>query len=84
MACLGFERNTLLSTAKSLTVPAGTRYAMVQCETQDVRWRADGVNPTATVGMLLRTTDAPLIIDVLNAKFIETTASASINIAYFS
>lgn len=84
MACTGFQRITSLGTAVALTVPAGTKYAWVQCETQNVRWRADGSAPTASVGMLLKTTDAPILIDVLNAQFIEVTGSASINVTYFS
>ena len=83
MACLGFQQITSLSAAAALTVPAGTRYALVQCETQNVRWRADGIDPTATVGMLLKTTDQPLALAALNAKFIEATGSAVLNVSYF-
>lgn len=83
MASKGYQQITALSAATALTVPAGTKYAIVQAETQNVRWRADGVDPAAGVGMLLVAGAAPVMIDVLNAKFIEATASAKLNVHYF-
>src|SRR4051794_32367756 len=39
-------------TAVALTVPAGSKFAVIQTS-GEVRWRDDGTNPTATVGMKL-------------------------------
>lgn len=82
---LGFQQITSLSTSTSLTVPAGAAIAVIQCETQNVRWRDDGSAPTATVGMLMRTTDAPYVFEgsLAAIRFIEATASAKINVTYY-
>lgn len=39
-----------LSTAVGLTVPEGADYALVSAEADNVRYRDDGVDPTATLG----------------------------------
>lgn len=82
---LGYEQITSLSSAESLTVPNGARVALIVCEDQNVRWRDDASDPTATVGMLMKTTDEPLIYDgdLSALSFIEATASAKLNISYY-
>ena len=58
---MGYQQITSLSSAAALTVPArdfsglagSPRIAIITPETQAVRWRDDGVAPTATVGMPL-------------------------------
>lgn len=83
--CLGYQQITGLSTAKALTVPVGATMALVSPDTQDVRWRDDGTNPTASVGM-------PLVVgttlnydgDLNRIRFIETTASAVLNVSYYA
>jgi hypothetical protein len=55
-------------------------------ETQAVRWRDDGTNPTATVGMPLAVGDT-LFLDtsaLAVVKFIEQTASAKLNVSYYA
>ena len=49
---LGYEQVTV-TVATGLTVPAGTRVALIQSQGQDVRWRDDGTSPSATVGMII-------------------------------
>jgi len=81
----GFEKITGLSSAKSLTVPSGSRLALVQCETQDVRWRDDGTAPTAAVGFLLETSVNFWYSGDLSAlQLIETNASAVVNVCYYA
>lgn len=92
-APMGYQQITSLSSAQSLTVPTGDpktgiksqpTFALITAETQAVRWRDDGTNPTATVGM-------PLAVgvtlqydgDLTKIKFIEQTASAKLNISYY-
>lgn len=82
---LGYEQVTSLSSAAGLTVPAGTSYILIQAESQNVRWRDDGTNPTATVGMVLAAGStleydgsAPAAL-----KFIEVAASAKLNVSYY-
>lgn len=83
--CIGYQQITSLSSAAGLTVPAGATMALIAPETKDVRWRDDGTNPTSSVGM-------PLVVgttlnydgDLNKIKFIETAASAAINISYYA
>ena len=90
---LGYQQITSLSASTALTVPqrdlnglAGTpRIAIITPETQGVRWRDDGVAPTATVGMPLA---AGVTLqydgDLTQIRFIEQTASAKLNVTYYS
>lgn len=50
---VGFETVTVSTTPVSLTVPDTAEGAYLSCETNDIRWRADGADPTATVGHVL-------------------------------
>jgi hypothetical protein len=83
--CLGYQQITSLSSAAGLTVPQGATLALIVPETQNVRWRDDGTDPTASVGM-------PIFVgaslsydgDFNRIKFIEMTASAKLNISYYA
>ena len=83
--CLGYQQITSLSAATALTIPSGATMALIVPETQAVRWRDDGTNPTASVGM-------PVAIgeslnydgDLSRIRFIEQTASAKLNISYYA
>lgn len=81
----GYEQIASLAAAAALTVPAGAVYAMIEAETNDVRWRDDGTNPTATVGMKLLA-DSTIFYtgDLAAIRFIETTATAKLNVAYYA
>lgn len=83
---LGHQQITNVSAAVGLTVPVGAVWALIRCEAQSVRWRDDGTNPSATVGMLMLAADVPFLYGgTLTAiKFFETAASAKLNIAYFN
>jgi hypothetical protein len=90
---LGYQQITSLSSAASLTVPqtdlnglaCKPSLALITAETQAVRWRDDGVAPTASVGMPLAS-GATLQYDgdLTKIQFIEQTASAKINITYYA
>lgn len=92
-SCLGYQQITSLSAATGLTVPtndsSGNKqqptFALIIAETQGVRWRDDGTNPTASVGMPLAV-GVPLQYDgdLTKIKFIEQTASAKLNISYYA
>lgn len=90
---LGYQQITTLSSATSLNVPdkdvqglsCKPSIALITPEGQAVRWRDDGVAPTASVGM-------PLAVgvtlqydgDLTKIQFIEQTATAKINISYYA
>ncbi len=60
----GFNQIISLGTARGLgygltsdAIPAESVFALIQAE-GDIRWRDDGTNPTATIGMLLADGDS--------------------------
>lgn len=81
----GYVQVTSLATAVGLgTIPAGTRLTLVEAESQDVRWRDDGTNPTASVGMVLAAGQTLVYNgNPTTLKLIEVTASAKLNISYY-
>ena len=90
---LGYEQITNLSASTALNVPkkdlsglAGTpRIAIITPESKGVRWRDDGVAPTASIGMPLA---AGVTLqydgDLTQIRFIEQAASAILNVTYYS
>lgn len=82
---LGYQQITSLSAATALTIPAGCSMALIQPETQAVRWRDDGTDPTATVGypLAVGTELQYTAAQLSKIKFIEQTASAKLNIVYY-
>jgi hypothetical protein len=82
---LGYEQITSPAAATGLTVPSGARVAVMDCETQNCRWRDDGVDPTTAAGILMLTTDPPLIYDgnLSAVKIIQVTTNAKVNVSYY-
>lgn len=83
---LGYTQYTSVSSATALTLPSGATFCVVSPETQAVRWRDDGTNPTASVGMEIKigssfTFNGALILAAV--KFIEQAASAKLNVACY-
>jgi len=74
------------------TIPAGTTQAVIKCEDNSLRWRADGTDPTADVGKRMDVGDEHLFVgndygDFLrNFSYINLTAgsNASIQASFFS
>ena len=84
---LGYEQleTADIATANSLqSIPNGAQFALIQCDEEDVRWRDDGTNPTATVGIVLPATKIIWYTgDLTKIKFIRTAANAALNISYY-
>lgn len=87
--CMGYQQITTLSSAVGLTLPSNPDgykpvRALITPLTQAVRWRDDGTNPSATVGMPLAV-GATLDYDgdLNKIKFFEQAASAELNISYY-
>ena len=82
---LGYQQITATTVAFSLSPPGGARIALIQAEAQNLRWRDDGTNPTATVGMLL-TVGAAMEYDGNLAAFkgINATAGTIVNVSYYA
>jgi hypothetical protein len=91
--CSGYQQIATLTSAVGLTIPATTttglaykpNFALITPEGKGVRWRDDGVDPTASVGMPLA---AGVTLqydgDLTKIKFIEQEATAKLNISYYS
>jgi len=89
----GYQQITDVSSAVGLTVPSTDNLgrvstpvmAVIRCEGQSIRWRDDGTNPTASVGMPLNVGDVlEYDGDLKSIKFIQQSASAKINVSYYS
>ncbi len=89
MTPLGYQQITSLSTTTALTVPADASgrkasICIISTQTQGVRWRDDGTAPTASVGYPLLVGSEMTYQGALERlKFIETSASATLNICYY-
>ena len=79
-----YKRITNLSTAKETNPPVGyKKAAIIHCSGQAVRWRDDGVAPTASVGMYLPVNQPFVYSGNLHAlQFIEVVAGATVDIKY--
>ncbi len=81
---LGYQRMDDVMAVATYLAPRGAISVILQAEDQNVRWRDDGVAPTATVGMLLRITDPPFeYFGNLSAlQVIRTAPGAILNLIY--
>lgn len=83
---LGYTQITNVSAAVGVgTIPAGSERVILQAETQNVRYRDDGTDPTSSTGFLLVTNTIYEfnIAQIARMKFIEATASAKLNIGFY-
>lgn len=81
---VGYQQITSVSTSTALTVPAGANVALIQAETQAVRWRDDGEDPTDSVGMALAANETLPYTGNLGAiRLIQQSAGAKLNVSYY-
>lgn len=84
-----YEQSGNLSASTGLAsigagIPKNVSKAWIQAQSNSVRWRDDGGTPTASVGMILAAGDILEYTGDLSAiRFIQTAASAQINITYY-
>jgi hypothetical protein len=85
---LGYQQLTVSNAALNLpSIPAGTSKVALRAETQNIRWRDDGSDPTAGAGVLMTTTDPILVYDgeITKVRVIRATgADGVLNIAYYA
>lgn len=83
----GYFQFTVAASTALPSIPAGAFEALIICETQTVRWRDDGVAPTASIGMPLTVNTAfPYMgtaASLAAFRIIETAASATCNVSYY-
>jgi hypothetical protein len=86
---LGYEQitSTNLASAHRLNVPSGATLAIIDIEGSAaiVRWRDDGVAPTATTGMPFAVGDPPLTYSaaITVIQFITSAGTPTLNVAYY-
>lgn len=88
---VGYQQSSSVATAQTLAqlfgaaVPTNADYVVVQCETQNCRWRDDGVAPTASVGNLLTAGDSIVVRRGQFSKFqiIQVAATAVVNVDFY-
>lgn len=81
---LGYQQITSLSAAEGLTVPSGATVAIIAAEAQAVRYRDDGVAPTASVGMPVAVGGTLEYSGTLSAmQIIQQTSGGIVNVSYY-
>lgn len=83
---LGYNQISPLTDVEPLhNIPTDCRIVLLQAETQDIRFRDDGTDPTATGGMLLEAGQQPYEYNgnLQNLRFIAATAGAILNYTYY-
>jgi len=82
---LGYLQDTTIDAASDLgTIPAGASRALIKVAAQAARWRDDGVNPTAAIGMPLAVGEL-LIYDgnLSTFRIISAVAGAELNVSFY-
>jgi len=81
----GYEQITVLSSSTGINGAAGATLAVIVVEGQNVRYRDDGTDPSASVGMPVPA-GASINYDGTfdDLRFIEVAAGAILNISYYS
>lgn len=80
----GYQQVTDLTAVVSINPPANVCLAVIQAEGAAIRWRDDGVNPTATVGMRLPLGSELRYDGNLSAiRFIQEGSGGKLNISYY-
>lgn len=74
-----------LDTPQALAMPRNVNYVMIQAQDADVRYRDDGIVPTAAIGLILYAGDPPTKFagSIKLLRFIQVTATAKLNIRYY-
>jgi hypothetical protein len=90
---LGYHKISTLDAVRGLGyglaggIPSRAVAALVRAEGANVRWRDDGTDPTAALGMLLATTDAQpqqFYGDLSRIKFIKAADGASLHVTFYA
>lgn len=79
-----------ISSVTTLTAPTGYEietisFIMIDAQAQDIRYRLDGVNPTASSGHVLKANKTQMLYcDLTLFKMIEATSGAKCAVTYFT
>jgi hypothetical protein len=83
--CLGYQQIIGLAAATVPTVPDGCSLIVVAPETQGVRYRDDGTDPTAAIGFPLNPGQVLFFTgaQIPRLKFIQQAATSTLNLLYY-
>lgn len=82
---LGYQQQAVTAAANLTSAPAAANYALLLPETNGIRWRDDGTDPTAAIGMPISAGQSFVYDgDVSKLRVISQTGTATLNIAYFA
>lgn len=82
----GYQQLTVGNSAVGLTVPLGASRAIIGVETQPIRYRNDGIDPTASVGFHVAngtTFEIDSREGILALKLIRASSDSIVNITYY-
>lgn len=83
-APLGHAQQSVTTAAAFASVPPGATYVIVSAESA-IRWRDDGTNPTAAIGMPIAAGGTTVYDGNLAAfKMISQSGTAVVNVAYYA
>lgn len=81
----GYAQLTGMAAATGLTLPDRTVLTLIQAEAQSIRWRDDGTNPTASVGMILEAGQTLVYNgEPSRIKLIQMVAGAIANVTFYT
>lgn len=80
---LGYEQLTNITTAQKINPPVGTVLIIGVAEGAPVRWRDDGIAPTAKIGMPVGDFEYTGALKNSNIQFIGTDATSVMNLSYY-
>lgn len=86
---LGYVQMSVTTVVNLSTIPSNPAPSKVAIttETNNIRYRDDGSDPTASVGMLIKTTDPIFVYDgtkIASVRIVSVTGTAVVNVAYYA
>lgn len=84
-APLGYVQQSLTVAANLSTIPAGATYVVIVPETNGLRYRDDGTDPTAAIGIPV-SAGQTLTYDgsLSKLRIVSQTGTSTVNIAYYA
>jgi hypothetical protein len=81
---LGYQQVPATAALTALTVSSTATFAVITTEGNAARWRDDGTNPTATVGMPLNSgVPTQFSGDLAALRFIAQSGTTTYNVSYY-
>ena len=80
-----YQQQSVTTAANLASIPSGATYAVLSVEGNAIRWRDDGTDPTATVGMPVAVGQTVNYDGSLSKlRMIAQTGTATVNVSYYA